>query len=237
MKIVVVVVLVLLALGCKKDETPGPVNGLNLVIDYSVDGQPLLFDSLMYVSPAGETYQVTRLEYYLSGFRFYRGGEVAYSSDTVVYIDARKPEAMGLFKQVPVGHYDSLVFFLGVAPEWNHNGMLEPTAENVAMEWPEVMGGGYHFVKLEGHWDEGLTLRGFAIHLGTDPLLVRAGIWETIHIPHHDPELRLNMNINEWFRNPETYSFEQDGVYTRGNMMLMKKVLANASDVFTLKTD
>ena len=41
------------------------------------------------------------------------------------------------------------------------------------MAWPTAMGGGYHFMKVEGHYlDTSNTIQGFAIHLGKNNNLV-----------------------------------------------------------------
>ena len=34
------------------------------------------------------------------------------------------------------------------------------------MAWPDVMGGGYHFLKLEGHYKKDSLLAGYAMHIG-----------------------------------------------------------------------
>ena len=42
----------------------------------------------------------------------------------------------------------------------------------------------------------------------------------------------MTMNVNEWFKNPNIYNFNTDGVFTMGDTILMKKLLQNGADVF-----
>ena len=102
------------------------------------------------------------------------------------------------------------------------------------MEWPVVMGGGYHFMMFEGHFIDSTGTPGFAMHLGTSASLCPVSIQQTLSIGQADKEIRLSMNINEWFRNPAIYDFNVDGNYIMGNVQAMSKLAANGVDVFSM---
>lgn len=227
----------LFAAGCRPNSgNPTPYTNVTIDLSHNIDGKPLYFDSLMYSNNAGELYSVNNLEYYISGVRFYYRQKMSFSSDTVVYIDARKPYITLPFYNVPEGSIDSVAFYIGIDPAHNIHGKIAPTAQNVTMEWPDAMGGGYHFMKLEGHWKDGSAQPGFAVHLGTDAYLVHAGapLKRTISAATSN-NFSASMNINEWFRSPNIYSFSRDGVYTMGNATLMGKVRDNGADVIQFK--
>lgn len=224
---------------CRKEKEnviPEPVTGqLVFNVGYHVDGRQLFFDSLMYTNAAGNQYSVTKVHYYLSRFRLYKDGSIQYSSDTIVYVDAE--QTMNItFINVPVLTYDSISFHIGLDEAQNKSNSLKPTAENVNMGWPDVMGGGYHFLKLEGHWIDSSTKLGYAMHIGNNGFLVRAGAKANIEIRGSKTTTRkLMMNINQWFAGPNTYNLATDGVYSMGNAALMKKLSENGVNVFNIE--
>jgi hypothetical protein len=189
----------------------------------------------MYQNAAGEQFSVSRLQYFLSGIVFYRGGDSVYAVDTVAYIDARKDYIVNI-AGVPAFSYDSVSYVIGVPPARNAHGALAPTFENVAMEWPEVMGGGYHFLKLEGYWQDGGAPTGYSMHLGTNPALVRGGFRTAGSVAAGaQHKVSWSMDVAEWMTRPHVFSFDTDGVYTMGNAALMRKVSENGRDVINLK--
>jgi hypothetical protein len=106
------------------------------------------------------------------------------------------------------------------------------------MEWPATMGGGYHFLKLEGHYRDNGSEVGYATHLGTNMMLVKCVIPAAVLDIRggQTQQVKLTMNLNEWYQNPQTYSFKADGDYSMNDMALMAKLRNNARDVFTLQT-
>jgi hypothetical protein len=215
---------------CKKDDGAAPYAAATLELRHQVDGQNLIFDTLAYTNAAGERYSVTRLEYYLSYFRFYRNKQLLFTADTVIYVDARTVISASI-GQLTTEPFDSVACYIGVDPTHNVHGKIPATAANVAMQWPVTMGGGYHFLKLEGHWQDSGQTPGYALHLGTNPFLVAAGARVSHSFGTEGKKLVVTMNLNEWFRTPAVYSLDGDGLYTMGDSVLMQKVATNGRDV------
>jgi hypothetical protein len=223
---------------CKNDKynsEPSGYGDFKININYNIDGKPLAFDTIMYTNDAGNNYSVTRLQYYISGLKFYKDGELKYSTNDIFYIDAKVNSTNTIsIKNIPSYAYDYVTFYIGIDNASNIHGNIPSTAENVAMEWPDMMGGGYHFIKLEGHYKENNQNIGFAMHLGNKDMQPTCAVYKTVYAAaNRTSGFNLNMNINEWFRNPYTYNFSTDGVYTMGNMMLMNKIKSNGNDVFS----
>ncbi|MBN9482821.1 MAG: hypothetical protein BGO70_08090 [Bacteroidetes bacterium 43-93] len=231
--------LLLMALGCRRESTYSvePQKGTIAVnIDHVVDGQPLIWDSLIYKNAAGNRYSITRINYYISNIHFYRNRYDVLFVDSIFYVSAANIASCNFnITNVPSGPYDSVSFCIGLLPVRNASYSLPPTMDNVNMIWPDVMGGGYHFLKFEGHWLDSLGhVGGFAMHLGSNGYYSIAGAGFKMKIPPGSTDrLKLTMNMNEWFRNPNTYNLETDGVYSMGNATLMKKLAENGKDVFT----
>ena len=226
--------ILLIGYGCKK--TTGPVNSsVTLEISHEVDGIPLQADTLIYQNDAGNTYSVTRLEYYLSYFNFVNDAGQAQRMETVLYVNGLHSSTLKIETELKTGTYNSLQFFIGLPPEENISYHLDPTPENINMVWPEMMGGGYHFMKFEGHYlDPAQEEKGFAMHLGMNQWLVTVMLNQPIQIIKEAHTLHLTMNLNEWFSNPHLYNFDLQGNYTMGVDSLMQKLSENGTSVFTL---
>lgn len=207
---------------------------LQITINHSVDGKNITWDSVMYTNQAGNQYSVERLQYYLSDFRFYRNGSFIFSQDSVFFIDARnKPVNLFTFNDIPQGGYDSIAFVIGVKQERNKSYSLPATKDNVDMAWPDMMGGGYHFLKLEGHFKDGLQRPGFAMHIGSPGYQVHAGVVCDLHLDQYNINtMSMTMNVNEWFRSPNIYDLGGNNSYSMGNGGLMSKLQQNGANAF-----
>jgi hypothetical protein len=235
--------LTIVVAGCRKKETIQPTVGSGKIaidIEYVVGGIPLIFDTVTFTNTAGNTYSITNLQYYLSAFRFYKNNELLHYSSKIVYIDARVPGTSHFeiteLTGMNVGTYDSVSFCIGIEPALNITNSLPATLENIGMGWPDVMGGGYHFLKLEGHWNDGGSISGYAMHLGTNNYQVSTGVKCKMIIDKvANGQLNMTMDINEWFANPYEYNFSTDGLFSMGVDSLMQKLTNNGVDVFQSK--
>lgn len=212
---------------CKKNNEK---NELQLELHYRVDSFPLLFDTLLYHCNAGYNYKVTRLHYYLSGFVFTMADGSVYNHNEVYYVDARQASMNTInLPSFPKGTCSKLNFYIGIDSLKNKTDLLPPTFNNINMGWPDDMGGGYHFMKLEGHYLDSAVSKGFAMHIGKNQFLVPIEINNPSII---SGKLSLTMNINEWFRNPYIYDFKLHGSYSMNSDSAMQRLSANGKDVF-----
>lgn len=232
--LLLIILLPVALVACRKNGDVPATTKLQLHLTHGVGNSPLIFDSLAYKNGAGEQYSISKLSYYLSKITFYRNNTAVFAIDTVAYIDGKQDYTFSVSDIQPFS-YDSVSYCIGVPANYNAHGKLAPTYENIAMEWPDVMGGGYHFLKLEGHWKDVGSISGFTVHLGTDPYLVSGGLKASGSIvANADNLIALKMDISEWLDHPHTYSFSVDGVYTMENAALMQKISENGRDVIQL---
>jgi hypothetical protein len=235
--LLIVSFLVVALVSCRKDDdNPAPVHkGVEINLSYTIDGYALLFDTIMYDNDAGNKYGVTRLHYYLSAFEFISSSGTVYSYDSIFYVDAQSgTNAQFEFPQLPAGSYTKLKFLIGLDSSHNVSYSLPNTVENANMAWPDNMGGGYHFMKLEGNFVN-QQVYGFAMHLGNNRNIVAINIDENFSLTGTDHSLNLEMNLNEWFRNPSIYDFNYDGNYSMIDSLAMAKLASNGVDVFKIK--
>lgn len=219
--------LLLAITACKKDR-----GNLTIHFQYEVDGQFVEMDTLRYMNAAGERFSITHLEYYLCDLELEQESGAAIMFADVWHEDISASGSIHL-EGLPLGKYTGLKVFLGVDDARNVPGGLPNTIQNNAMVWPEPMGGGYHFMKLEGHWLDSLSqMDGFAMHLGKSGNQVRCSATLDLSIEEGANALDLTMDISEWFKGPHTYSLAQDGAYIMTDDSALKKLRENGVDVF-----
>lgn len=231
--------LSLLNSACQKDEeeTPTPVppsTSVTLKLEHHMDGIPLILDTILYATAAGHAYSVSRLNYYVSGIILIGAGSTP--NDTLhgpYYVNGSGSASFNL-GDLPAAEYSGAALLLGLPPDLNVTGGLPNTMENVNMAWPDPMGGGYHFIKFEGHFLDGATPTGFAMHVGNNAYLPHAELGQSFTLDGRSGTIALRFNLNELFRTPHTYDLST-GNYSMGDMMLMGQLRDNAFDAFTIE--
>lgn len=231
-------VFVFLLSACHKEEVEDVplvvphVESVTLGIEHHMDGVDLANDTLLYYTVAGHNYSVSRLQYYLSEIVLQGTGSTP--NDTIhgpYYVDGNRSFALGI---MTAGTYSGATLLLGLPPSINLTGGLPNTLENLNMAWPDPMGGGYHFIKFEGHFMNADIPTGFAMHVGGNAYLPHAELDQPLILDGRSGTLVMRFNLNELFRTPHTYDLAT-GNYSMGSMALMGQLRDNAADAFTIE--
>jgi len=247
---------------CKKNDGPGsapPTGTIGFTVDHQVNGLPLTENQLIYTNAAGNEYMVTDLMYFISDITIYRSDGtrtmIGVQKD-IFYIDEHIPstKTIRFADKIPAGKYDSISFIFGIPGAKNTSNMFVNPPEAI-MGWPEVLGGGYHYMMMNGKWkDLSGDLMPFNFHLGIGQLYHGAGynvdsIYAfvqncfTVSLPGSSFEIagqqeltfRLTMNIEEWFEDPHVYDFNIWGGAIMQNQAAMNTAKENGWNVFSLK--
>jgi len=235
----IVALFSLIITGCKKDDEPAPTppeQTFNMNLKFEVDSVAMAFNEINYFNAATNNYSVSTLKFYLSQIYLVRSDSQKVFIKDYLYVDAATPPVISLpLSSISTGNYIGVSFNIGLDSALNVPGGLPATFENLAMEWPVAMGGGYHFMKLEGSFVDTSGTPGYAMHLGNNMTLCPVSIPSNFSISTASINMTLVMNINEWYRDPYIYDFNVDGNYSMGNMMAMTKLSANGYNVFSLR--
>ena len=170
-----VIVLALLLAACTK---PNEKAEIYLNLGYEVNGKSLVTDTLCYENEAGNQFLITEIQWFLSNIELKNEAgdwmmlhqpSLADTLDIsrIYYIDTDIPESQTLHSSpVKVGHYTAIRFTFGLDESDNQTGLFTDPPES-EMFWPDMLGGGYHYMKLNGKYlnSEG-RLAPMAIHLG-----------------------------------------------------------------------
>lgn len=247
---------------CKKDDKttpPSPSGKIIFSINHQVNGEPLTENDLIYTNAAGNEYLITEVKYFISDITFYRNnGSIKVIQDwkDIFYVDENIPETKTIrfFDQIPAGTYDSISFIFGISELKNKSYMFVNPPE-VDMFWPEVLGGGYHYMMINGKWkDTTGFIQPFNFHLGigqlyhgnttnVDSIYAFVQNYFTVHLPGSSFTLNnqdtltflLSMNIENWFNNPHVYDHNHWGGAIMQNQPGMQMVKDNGWDVFSIK--
>ena len=236
--------LALLMAACTDRDRHGD---LTLVVSHEVDGQPLVADTLCYTTEAGNRFLVTEVQWFLSKVELHDAPGQWIPVGDAFYIDTNSPESLSFrITSIPIGYYDELRFTFGFNDADNVTGRFSNPPER-DMFWPEPLGGGYHYMKLNGRYlDSDGNLAPMNIHLGRGQ---NAGFTEfldnsfSVEIPidlviqvDGNACLNLVMNIDNWFRNPHTYDINAFGSAIMQNQEAQRILKENGHDVFEVST-
>ena len=233
-----------MTVSCKSPKGNG---GLDMHIGYSINEKPLTCDTMVYHNAAGNTFLINEIQWFLSNMQLCDEQGRCVDLGDVFYLDTNIPESHFLhINSLPVGIYKKLRFTFGLCDADNTTGRFSNPPER-DMFWPEPLGGGYHYMKLNGNFidDEGILVpmninlgRGqnadlnefydnsFSVEIPIDLKITESG----------DSHLTLTMNIDNWFCNPHVYDFNTYGSAIMQNQEAQNILKENGNDVFNATT-
>jgi len=236
---VLTVLIIAGMLSCKKDTDDPPLvppvaSAPGLVVEHHVDGSAVELDAMNYITENGITYSISRVNYFISTIVLLGANGTANDTIEGPHYVGDPGTTRSAIGQLRAGEYSGAELLLGLSADLNVTGGLPSTIENVNMAWPDPMGGGYHFLKFEGHFSNGTSASGFAMHVGNNAYLPHVVITQPFTITSGSGDLVLRFNLNELFRTPHTYDLA-NGNYSMGNATLMGQLRDNAANAFTIE--
>ncbi len=213
-------------------------NTLRISFEHEVNGDSLVFNETRYENKAGQRYEVTKLEYIVTDFRLYTDATSYEEISTSQYINPEQPGTTSFtLNDLPNGDYEQVAFVFGIREEENQSGNL-PSSRNIAnMGWPPANGGGYHYMRMNGNYESDSTQGVFTTHLGhtkqwaLDTTI--SGVQDTAVVTDEtvkgfafevklagsavelsngtNASMTITMDLNNWYQNPNTYSFPPSG--------------------------
>ena len=241
---------------CKKDDGPEEEKTGKLMFCFShvVNGENIEFDTMKYVNAAGNPYLVNEIQYFISDVTLYKDDGSRLIIDAwkdIWYVDTDLPDTWcwQMKDDIPAGTYDSITFRFGISEEKNQSLMfVNPPESN--MFWPEYLGGGYHYMKLNGKWrDTENEIRPFNFHLGIGQIYdENDSITGFIHndfvvypansgfVMEKDKTVSFEvvMEVNQWFKDPNVFDFNYWGGDIMQNQAAMHAACENGHNVFSV---
>ena len=237
--------------GCKKTT---PTGHLQINFSTEVDGVSIWYDVLDYENDAGNRYEVNEVRYFISRIVLQKTDDTQVSigdNNGIHYYDSDIASSYNwlVSDEIPVGKYESVSFVFGLDEAQNITGyFVNPPETNMA--WPVPIGGGYHYMQINGKWlNTNEELTPFCLHTGIGQTYQDGNItgfvqnFFTVTLPLASFEITadktssftLTMNINNWFRDPNMYDFNEWGGTIMQNQAAQEVLKANGKNVFSVR--
>lgn len=252
------ILLILLFYGSSCSKPKPPVERASKVMinfTQSVGDQPLQTDTMKYVNAAGNPYLVSEIQYFISDVCLHKanGDSLLLTKwDDIHYVDTDLPDTWvyNIKDSIPAGTYSAVSFTFGIN-EAKNKSLLFVNPPESDMFWPEYLGGGYHYMKLNGKWRApDNVIHPFNFHLGIGQTYDSTGQvtgfiqnYFFVTLPSsafsinngQTTQISLNMDVNEWFENPEVFDFNVWGGDIMQNQAAMHVGCENGHNVFSVK--
>ncbi len=223
-----------------------PVN-IALKFTHNWDETPvtkLEFNDFNFTTKNGESVNITRLRYLLSNIHLKNGDDTyTFSNYNLIDIGEGKGFTLNLPEKIIPGSYQ-LKFTFGFKDEDNTDGAYADL-NSASFNVPGMLGGGYHYMQFDGKYkdinnqDANFNYHAIRAVDRTDPnnlvfedtsFEVNLGTLSFIS----DSEIIIDVNIAEWFKNPNTWDLNQLNTVLMPNFEAQKLMSANGKSVFTL---
>ena len=203
-------------------------------------------NNTFYTNAFGTQMNIVKLRYLLSNISLQDKNDNWHVLKKHHLIDVTKSESLNIVSEieVPVGSYKQLKITFGFNNTDNIDGQYADL-NSVLWNVPGMLGGGYHFMQLEGQFinsnqittnyqfhtiravdNSGASLKFtdtfFEKNLGA--VTITAG-----------EELRINMNVAEWFKNPTTWNLNTLHSMMMPNYSAQIAMFDNGQNVFSLQ--
>jgi hypothetical protein len=238
-----------------------PKSGGNVVIQFSHgdNGKQARFDTMIYKTSAGNEYMINDLQYFISGIQlhFTKGKWIQIGTDKGIhYVDARDSSTLvwKLADVIPTGTYDSVSFIFGLDAD-NNTSFRFPDPPQRDMFWPEILGGGYHYMKMNLKWknNEMTDPMPFMFHLGigqmykgysvnTDSIIGYIQNYFTVItaapfsvVENNITNISIGMNIEKWFDPENAFDFAEYPMGIMQSQVGMYEACMNGRKAFVVK--
>lgn len=188
---------------------------MNVQFVHTVGLEPLVFDTHQYVNPAGDSFKVKEVKYYISNLKLKNSsnGKTFALPNSYYLLHPTENKTSLSLKGIPVKEYDQLEFSVGVDPTANSStaksGDLDPL-NDMAWDWKT----GYKFMIVEGHRISGrpaVNNTGLVFHVGESKnyRTLNFPLTETLSFKKNQPyAVQVGVNLNELFQNPNLIDFD-----------------------------
>ncbi len=250
-KIVTILVLSIIILAsCGDDDTNAlPKTEVTFRFSHNWDGTEVTntdFNNIQYLNASNDELSIEKLRYLISKVTFHKSNGETIVVDGYNLVDVTNASNMTFTpsETLTVGTYSNVSFTFGFDNEDNIDGAY---ADLNSTSWgvPMMMGGGYHFMQLEGKFiDNVASETGYAYHAikavdNSDPNnLVFQDTFFTVDlgevIIRENAGIEVNMNIAEWFKNPITWDLNDRHSMLMPNFDAQVDMFKNGATVFSL---
>ena len=234
---------------CNKDNGVSQVQ-ITFKFSHNWDGTAVSnanFNSIIYTNANGEDLSISKLRYLISKITFKKSSGETFILDGYNLVDVTNNtnQSFTPITTIPDGDYSKVSFTFGFDNDDNYN---ENYIDLNSASWnvPELLGGGYHYMQLEGKFiDNTTTETGYAYH--TIRAVDNSGATQVFQDTFFEVDLgainitnnatfNIEMNIAEWFKNPNTWDLNVLNQMLMPNSSAQIMMYENGQNVFNLES-
>lgn len=245
-KIFITLLLIPVFIACNNDDDVATVEAtLTFNFTHQWDDETLSnedFGITSFTNENGDELMIDRLRYLISNIKLYSesGNTTTLEGYQLVDLSNSSTLTFSLTENIPEGDYNLMSFTFGFSEEFNTSG-LYPDLNSVSWNWPENLGGGYHFLQMDGTYATPEGQQPFNYHMGT--ARVGEGIFEANYVEVYlsrnftidgNRTFEFKMNVAEWFKNPHTWDLYEFNTDLMMNYTAQKMMSDNCVSVFSL---
>lgn len=244
------ILLLLIVFSCSTDEEANNSDSVNVNFRFSQhwDGSSLSntdFNEIKYTTANGEQLSIERLRYLVSDISFRRLNGQSIDIDGYLLVDVTNGTGLSftLSQPIPKGEYTSLSFTFGFDNADNQDGAYADL-NSVLWNVPEMLGGGYHYMQLEGKFIDNATNEiGYQYHAiravditGATPVFQDTFFEVDLGpvVVDENTEFDVQMNIAEWFKNPNLWDLNALHSMLMPNFDAQIMISENGRNAFSL---
>jgi hypothetical protein len=182
---------------------------LNINFKHYVDGIELIANEMIYTNPSNDNYSIQTLRYLISDITLHTNNGDETVLNEVHFIDISIDSTLILnIPQINYQNYTSISFTMGLDSIKNITNLFLNENFFPSFVWPEFLGGGYHYMQLEG--DFNTVFNGYTTHTGgTNGIDFSFNKMFSIT---DITDININMEITNWYTNPEIFDLTTDGI-------------------------
>ena len=208
---------------------------LSLNFTHTINGNLLETNQMIYSNAASQNYSVQTLRYLLSDIKLHSENGTSTLLEEVHYITISDPTTFTLdIQDLNSPNYTGLSFTMGLDSLKNVTNNYLNESFFPSFSWPDFMGGGYHYMQLEGDYTTAFQV--YATHTGGTggiDFSFTKNFPISLNIVNANTTVTINMEINNWYSNPNIITLTTDGIMNNANKQSLLK--ANGiTDVFSL---
>ena len=181
---------------------------IQLSLSHHVNGLQLSADSMIHINAAGETYNVKALAYILSDITLHNEDGSSVLLKEIQYVNINDESRLYFESDIiDNGNYHAISFRFGLDTIKNISNNYVNEDFHTTMAWPELIGGGYHYMKLEGAFtnDSSFYNTHTGNSMGMDFSFSKSfDLGLNIDNDTENIGLMINMDLNNWYQNPNT---------------------------------
>ena len=248
-RIILIILVLFMFTSCNKDKDVSQVQ-ITFKFSHNWDGTAVSnanFNSIIYTNANGEDLSITKLRYLISKITFEKSSGETFIVDGYNLVDVTNNtnQSFTPITTIPDGDYSKVSFTFGFDNDDNYN---ENYTDLNSVSWnvPGILGGGYHYMQLEGKFiDNTTTETGYAYH--TIRAVDNSGATQVFQDTFFEVDVgavnitnnatfNIEMNISEWFKNPNTWDLNVLNQMLMPNSSAQIMMYENGQNVFNLES-